>query len=74
MRMNKQDRITKKKKSARQAASAMAKLYADVEPETNVIDILTDLHHYCDVNHLSFEEMLGRADYHYTAETTGKEP
>lgn len=40
------------------------------EPDDDIVpDLLADLMHWCDRNHLSFDELLRRARNHYAEET-----
>jgi hypothetical protein len=43
-------------------------IYGDDEPDTNLIDLLTDARHWCDLNGQSFWELDRRAHQHYLAE------
>ncbi len=47
---------------------ALTTAYPDIEAETNVIDLLTDLRHYCDRERLCLGDLDRIAHGHYTAE------
>jgi hypothetical protein len=43
-----------------------------LEPEYAVADLICDLHHFCDHNGLSWDDILERAQGHHRAETEGE--
>ena len=40
----------------------------DIDPEGALMDLLTNLRHYCDANGLDFEMTCERSNHHYNAE------
>ncbi len=51
-------------------ASQILSTYGNDEPRCNVIDLLTDLMHWCDQEFEDFEQCCGRAAHHFGQETT----
>lgn len=65
-------------KRAEYAAAALAeyeriKEYVEEDMESIVDDLLTDLHHFCDLHNIDFDGALNRAGSHYFDETVGGE-
>lgn len=53
--------------NARKAVS-LAKGRDKLDPESMIVDTLTDIMHLCDADTLCFPDLLGRAYGHYTEE------
>jgi hypothetical protein len=58
---------------AKKAVTILDKYYDPGEHRTNVVDMLTDLRHLCDVKGINLYEALDASYEHYQAERKGED-
>lgn len=71
--LDEQDQAVRNMHAAGHAAKAILAAHGGKdEPATEVIDLLIDVRHLCDVIGVDFEDAVASSDMHYQAEIEGR--
>jgi hypothetical protein len=63
-----EDRAARAEQTARYYCGLVNQSYDDDGPDTAMADLLVDIMHWCDRHEQTFDDLVRRADNHYTYE------